>query len=185
MTFHVPKGLQLIATGTKETDRTDGKITTTEWKTDVPLAVVGFSLGDFAMKEATVPGKLGDNLTVDAYANKQVPDVLSRINEQCPASRAVETTLKLGAVGKISTVSMLPVQLSQGEVALSNLHRLLWPTSLRENRAHAADCLQLRQSAGPCSSTCPSAASSTTHSGTFSCSEAAKICIGRSSLLTK
>jgi hypothetical protein len=115
MTFHVPKGLQLIATGTKVNDRTDGKITTTEWKTDVPLAVVGFSLGDFTMKEATVPGKLGDNLTVDAYANKQVPDVLSRINDS--ASQPGGENSELGAVGKISTVSMLSVQLSQGQVA--------------------------------------------------------------------
>ena len=45
MVFHVPKGLQLIATGTKVSESTDGKITTTEWKTDVPLAVVGFNLG--------------------------------------------------------------------------------------------------------------------------------------------
>jgi hypothetical protein len=40
MLFHVPKGLQLIATGTKVNENTDGKITTSEWKTDVPLPVV-------------------------------------------------------------------------------------------------------------------------------------------------
>ena len=57
MTFHVPKGLQLIATGTKVSESTEDKITTTEWKTDVPLPVVGFNLGDFVMKEATLPGK--------------------------------------------------------------------------------------------------------------------------------
>jgi hypothetical protein len=116
MTFHVAKGLQLIATGTKVNETTEGKITTTEWKTDVPLAVVGFSLGDFAMKEATVSGKLGDNLTVDAYANKQVPDALSRINDS-GSQPATGDNAELGAVGKINTVSMLPVQLSQGQVA--------------------------------------------------------------------
>ncbi len=116
MTFHVPKGLQLIATGTKQSDRTDGKITTTEWKTDVPLAVVGFSLGDFAMKEAVIPGKLGDNLTVDAYANRQVPDAMSRINDSASQPAGAEPS-ELGAVGQINTVSMLGVQLSQGQVA--------------------------------------------------------------------
>ena len=116
MTFHVPKGLQLIATGTKQSDRTDGKITTTEWKTDVPLAVVGFSLGDFAMKEAVIQGKLGDNLTIDAYANKQVPDSLSHINDSTNEPGAAESS-ELSAVGQINTASMLPVQLSQGQVA--------------------------------------------------------------------
>jgi hypothetical protein len=103
MVFHVPKGLQLIATGTKVTESDEGKVTTTEWKTDVPLAVVGFNLGRFTMKEATVPGKLGDNLTVDAYANTTPPD-----NFQQMAG---------GVLGSLSTTSMLPVQLSQGEVA--------------------------------------------------------------------
>ncbi len=53
MFFHIPKGLELIATGTKLSEKTEGKITTTEWKTDVPLAVVGFNLGRFTRNEAT------------------------------------------------------------------------------------------------------------------------------------
>jgi hypothetical protein len=117
MTFHVPKGLQIIATGTKVSDKTEGKITTTEWKTDVPLPVVGFNLGDFAMKEATLPGKLGDNLTVDAYANKNPPDALSSVgSDQIQPSPNDIGNMPM-PTGKISTVSMLPVQLSQGQVA--------------------------------------------------------------------
>jgi len=103
MVFHVPKGLELIATGTKVTETNEGKVTTTEWKTDVPLAVVGFNLGRFTMKEATVPGKLGDNLTVDAYANTTPPDNFEQMSG--------------GVLGTLNTTSMLPVQLSQGEVA--------------------------------------------------------------------
>lgn len=103
MVFHVPKGLEIIATGTRVGQSEEGKTTTTEWKTDVPLAVVGFNLGHFTMKEATVPGKLGDNLTIDAYANTTPPD-----NFQQMAG---------GVLGSLNTTSMLPVQLSQGEVA--------------------------------------------------------------------
>jgi hypothetical protein len=103
MTFHVPKGLELIATGTKVTETNEGKVTTTEWKTDVPLAVVGFNLGRFTMKEATVPGKLGNNLTIDAYANTTPPDNFQQMSG--------------GVLGTLNTTSMLPVQLSQGEVA--------------------------------------------------------------------
>jgi hypothetical protein len=73
MLFHVPKGLQLIATGTKVSEKTEGKITTTEWKTDVPLPVVGFTLGLFTMKEAKVGGKKDDGLTIDTYANDLPP----------------------------------------------------------------------------------------------------------------
>ena len=103
MLFHVPKGLQLIATGTKVSESTDGKVTTSEWKTDVPLAVVGFNLGRFAMKEATVEGKSGDNLTIDAYANTTPPDEFANLSGE--------------NLGSFNAPSMLPVQLSQGEVA--------------------------------------------------------------------
>jgi len=103
MVFHVPKGLEIIATGTKVTERGEGKVTTTVWKTDVPLAVVGFNLGHFTMKEAIVPGKLGDNLSIDAYANTTLPDNFEHISG--------------GVLGSLNTASMLPVQLSQGEVA--------------------------------------------------------------------
>jgi hypothetical protein len=103
MVFHVSKGLQLIATGTKLSDTTDGKITTTEWKTDVPLPVVGFNLGSFAMQEGVLKGNQGDNLTIDAYANTEAPDEFANLAEL--------------DLGNFSPKSMLPVQLSQGEVA--------------------------------------------------------------------
>jgi hypothetical protein len=117
MLFHVPKGLQIIATGTKVSDRTDGKITITEWKTDVPLPVVGFNLGDFTMKEATIPGKLGDDLTIDAYANKNTPDSLNAISQDKELTNTSRGPTDGMPMGKINTAGMLPVQLSQGEVA--------------------------------------------------------------------
>ena len=115
MLFHIPKGLELIATGTRLSEKTEGKITTTEWKTDVPLAVVGFNLGRFTKKEAIVENKGAANLTIDAYANTSVPDSF-----QLPDStlaRDVHAEDQGGPIGKIDTPLMLPVQLSQGEVA--------------------------------------------------------------------
>jgi hypothetical protein len=44
----------------------------------VPLAVVGFNLGKFTMKEAKVEGKLGDDLTIDAYANTRLQMTLHK-----------------------------------------------------------------------------------------------------------
>jgi len=55
------------------------------------------------MKEATVENKLANNLTIDAYANTTPPDELSNLAD-----------LNLG---NFSAPSMLPTQLSQGEVA--------------------------------------------------------------------
>ena len=104
MLFHVPKGLQLIATGTRLSESTDGRITTSEWKTEVPLPVVGFSLGDFSSKEAKLGTPLGGELTVDAYANQQVPDFVTPLANQ-------------GTLGTLNTTPMLANELSQGEAA--------------------------------------------------------------------
>lgn len=116
MLFHVPKGLDLIATGTRVSNTTDGKITTTEWNTDVPLAVVGFNLGKFTMKEATVPEKSGDTLTIDAYANTSPPAEFTNTASELP-SQDHTSDIDTVPVGNINTASMLPVQLSQGQVA--------------------------------------------------------------------
>jgi hypothetical protein len=118
MRFHVPKELQLIATGTKINETTEGKVTTTEWKTETPLPVVGFSLGSFEMKEATVPGSHGDNLTIDAYANKFPPDEFKRITDFFDNSSSPSSNIRImGSVGTMSTTGMLPQQLSEARAA--------------------------------------------------------------------
>lgn len=123
MAFHVPKGLELIATGTKVGESTDGKITTTEWKTDVPLSVVGFSLGKFTMKEATVNTGAG-KLIIDAYANTAVPDALKRtdilttpVNISLGGLMASPDSASQLIKTSIDTPSMLPVQSSQAQAA--------------------------------------------------------------------
>jgi hypothetical protein len=118
MLFHVPKGLQLIATGTKVSDKTDGKITTTEWKTEQPLTVVGFNLGKFVMKEAKVVSKLGDDLTIDGYANTTAPALFSNLNENDEPTSLYKSAATEGfPVGTVDPPKMLPMLLSQAEVA--------------------------------------------------------------------
>jgi hypothetical protein len=117
MLFRVPKGLQLIATGTRLSEKTEGKFTISEWKTDVPMAVIGFNLGRFTMKEAKVAGKLGDDLIIDAYANSNPPDSYAHLNAEDDLPIEGGSHVQEAAIGSINTASMLPVQLSQGEVA--------------------------------------------------------------------
>ncbi len=104
MLFHVPKGLQLIATGVKVGESTDGHVITSEWKTDVPLPVVGFSLGDFKIKEGKFGSALEGEVTVDAYANNQTPDFVSPLANE-------------GTLGTLSTTPMLASELGQGQAA--------------------------------------------------------------------
>lgn len=106
MQFHVPRGLELVATGNRTGTTTDGRITTTAWKTPVPLPVVGFSLGDFAERESQFGKALEGQFTVTAYANRQPPDEVRSIAEGGGLP-----------VGTLASTPMLAMELSQGEAA--------------------------------------------------------------------
>jgi hypothetical protein len=103
MLFHVPKELQLIATGTRVSESTDGRITTSEWKTEAPLPVVGFTLGVFKSKEDKFAIPQKGELIVDAYANTQPPDYVTRFANH--------------GLGSLDTTPMLANELRQGVVA--------------------------------------------------------------------
>ena len=105
MLFHAPKGIEVVATGTKVGESTDGGITTSEWKTETPLAVVGFSLGDFKSKESKFSYPAGGDLTINAYANNQLTDNFTHL---------VRASSDMGT---LNTTPMLANELSQGVTA--------------------------------------------------------------------
>lgn len=110
MTFRVPKGLEIIATGTRERETTEGKITISEWKTETPLPVVGFSFGDFSERNTKIGSSLATQLSVSAYANNQKPDSLSSLATAASDSNNA-------ALGSLDTTPMLASELSQGALA--------------------------------------------------------------------
>ena len=113
MLFHAPKNLKLIATGTMMSDTVEGKMRTTAWETKMPLPVVGFHLGQFVEKD----DKGANGLQVAAFANSSPPDfaqgLLNSNNDNLPSREPTA-----GApIGNLSTISKLPVVLSEGMVA--------------------------------------------------------------------
>ncbi|HWZ99662.1 MAG TPA: M1 family aminopeptidase [Candidatus Dormibacteraeota bacterium] len=74
MIFRNSKRYQLVATGNKISETTDGKDVITVWKSEIPLAAAGFAFGDYK----TYDEKVGD-VNVRVYANKQPDDLLKSI----------------------------------------------------------------------------------------------------------
>jgi hypothetical protein len=101
MTFHLPKGLQIVATGKQISSDAEGKGTRVTWVTETPIPVAGFNLGDFKTKETKTPA----GFVVDAYANANLPDRFSQLGEAA-------------SLGTMSTVPALNSELSQGSVAI-------------------------------------------------------------------
>jgi Peptidase family M1 domain len=102
MTFHVPKGLQIVATGKQISHDSDGsKGDRVVWATDAPIPVAGFNLGNFKTSGAKTPA----GFAVDAYANVNLPDAVAPLAE-------------MGSLGTMSTVTALKGEVSQGNVAI-------------------------------------------------------------------
>jgi Peptidase family M1 domain len=72
LTFHYPKNLTVVATGSTVEDRTEGESRITHVKTDVPVRFAGFNLGEFqsVLREH-------NGYKIELYANHQLESALA------------------------------------------------------------------------------------------------------------
>src|SRR5882672_2037151 len=71
MTFRIPKGMKIAATGSLISESNDGGQDVTVWKSEVPQTVAGFNLGRFKVEEVKMTQPEYDVLS---YANEELPD---------------------------------------------------------------------------------------------------------------
>ena len=112
MTFRIPKGMKMAATGQLVSDKNEGGESVTVWKSAVPLAVAGFNFGHFKSEEA----KMTDFL-IEAYANEEPPDevksLLQTVNGELPGSPQYAV-----ALGNMSTTPMLKKALAEAQLSM-------------------------------------------------------------------
>jgi hypothetical protein len=101
ITFHVPKNLQIIATGKKISEESEPGGQRVVWATQFPIPVAGFNLGNFKTAEEKTP----QGFVVDAYANEELPDSIKPYVERL-------------SLGTMTTTSALKYEASQGSVAI-------------------------------------------------------------------
>lgn len=101
MTFRIPKGMKMAATGSLVSESIDGGSSVTVWKSEVPQPTAGFQFG--RMKEDDV--KLtSPEFLVATYANEEPPDWIEKFRG--------------GTMGNLSTVSMMKQPLSEAQFAI-------------------------------------------------------------------
>jgi hypothetical protein len=101
ITFHTPKDVQVVATGNRLRDATDGKVRVSEWQTSAPIPVAGFNLGGFR----TDHSEHNPDLQVLSYANTDPSDRVTALSERI-----------LG--GAMNTTGMLKRATSEGDAAI-------------------------------------------------------------------
>jgi hypothetical protein len=90
LTMRWPRKMQLVATGTKMDERIDGDTRVGHWRSEHPIPVAGFNLGEYASSSVTESG-----YSVDIYANRELEQALR--NRLQPPPNALDRS----AVGRI------------------------------------------------------------------------------------
>jgi hypothetical protein len=68
-----PRKLRLIATGSKLEEHEEGEFRVGHWKTERPMSVAGFNLGEYASASVAA-----GSLSIDVYANRQLEEDLRK-----------------------------------------------------------------------------------------------------------
>ncbi|HET7841523.1 MAG TPA: hypothetical protein VFM21_07955, partial [Terriglobia bacterium] len=87
MNIHSPKKFALVATGELANKEKGKDSLDTQWKSDIPLGVVGFNYGDFVDKSESDRA-----LTVTAYAGREVPDELKSFKNSLDLAQLAHRT---------------------------------------------------------------------------------------------
>jgi Peptidase family M1 domain len=129
MTFRIPKGMQIAATGVRISESNDGGQNVTVWKSEAPQTVAGFSFGRFKVEK----GKLEKpEYEVQSFANEEPPDWVKALQrstgDELPSmgSHGSDT-----ALGLMSTTSLNKKSLAEGELAVQLYSDYFGPSSFK------------------------------------------------------
>jgi Peptidase family M1 domain len=116
MTFRIPKGMKMAATGVLIAESNDGGQNVTVWKSESPQTVAGFSFGRFKEEQA----KLNQpEYLIQSYANESPPDWVTSLHhavgDDLPSQGSHLGQL---ALGSMSTTSLNKKALAEGEMAV-------------------------------------------------------------------
>ncbi len=85
LTFRWPKRFTLVATGTETESHEDSNSKTGRWKSQVPLAVAGFNLGEYELETAAT-----GNPRIQLFANRQLENaIVARLQQNSETPEAV------------------------------------------------------------------------------------------------
>jgi hypothetical protein len=143
MTFRIPKGMKIAATGVQTSASTESGQEVSAWKSESPQTVAGFSIGRFKVEEAKLSKP---PMAIESYANEQSPDWVSGIQHAVDSDRAAQHAPDSGlpgqrtpgsagprtaevALGSMSTVVLNKKALAEGELAVQLYTDYFGPSS--------------------------------------------------------
>jgi hypothetical protein len=130
MTFHIPKGMKIAATGELVSESNEGGQNVTVWKSEAPQTVAGFNFGKFKVEEAklTKPEYL-----VQSFANENPPSWVEALQHATSGDLpTLGSHMETGAaLGTMSTTGLIKKALAEGELATEIYTDYFGPSSFK------------------------------------------------------
>jgi hypothetical protein len=120
MTFHIPKGMTMVATGNQVSETTEGGHNVTVWKSDLPITVAGFNFGSFKKEQAQV---VKPPMEVASFANVNPPSWVDAMKQDVPGSSGMNglgTNANAASVlGSMNTTMLSQKALGEAQYSLA------------------------------------------------------------------
>lgn len=116
LTFHVPKGMTMVATGKLLKKIDEGNETITQWSSEIPQTVAGFNFGNFKREE----GKpLKQPYLLETFANPNPPDMIKGLQQMdaLPGMNNVGGGAT-STLGTMSTLGMMKKAMGEAQLAI-------------------------------------------------------------------
>jgi len=126
MTFHIPKGMKLAATGAPVSDVNEGGQNVTVWKSENPQTVAGFNFGRFKIEEGTLAKP---EMHIRSFANEDPPDWVNSIQLATRGELPGQPAIGGVALGTMNTTSLNKKALAEGELAVQIYSDYFGPSS--------------------------------------------------------
>jgi peptidase M1-like protein len=115
MTFHIPKGMKIAATGALVSQSNDGGQNVSVWKSEAPQTVAGFNFGRFKVEEAKLTKP---EVFIQSFANEESPNWVQALQQATSSTLPGESSMSGVALGTMSTTSLNKKALAEGELAV-------------------------------------------------------------------
>jgi hypothetical protein len=129
MTFRIPKGMKIAATGTLLDEKKDGDWDVSHWKSEVPIGVAGFNFGKFKNME----DKLKNGFLIESYANETQPDWVQGLQHYANGDGEITMGSHMTgmALGTMDTTGMMKKPLLEAEMAVQLYSSYFGPVSYK------------------------------------------------------
>jgi hypothetical protein len=119
MTFRIPKGMKIAATGAVVSEANDGGQNVSVWKSETPQTVAGFSFGRFKVEEAKLTKP---EMSIRSFANEESPNWVQSLQQAVQGPQLGQGVIgshaePAVALGTMSTTSLNKKALAEGELA--------------------------------------------------------------------